>query len=155
MQCSELKVHQDLPCTTIQTFLISTLSWENQECFILLNVLTAIEYIRINSNVFLTQVIASFFGLFILYGFPSLCATLMIVPCSQLEKLRAALLDIRQAQDNYHHHSGRHTDISEHVFQHIQKQLNNCICHHQNILRYDHVWTCIQFESVPLFQKRI
>ena len=143
------------PMYELEEFLIKYFELWISRLFFLLCVLTAVWYFRINSNVFLTQVIASFFILFIMFGFPSLYATLMIVPCSQLEKLRAALLDIRQAQDNYHHHSGRHTDISEHVFQQMRKQLNDCICHHQNILRYDHVWTCIQFECVSLFWKRI
>jgi hypothetical protein len=81
------------------------------------------------------------------FGFPSLYATLVSVTCSQLEKLRAALLDIRQThiitdhdsgEENYRH-SERHNDISEHVFHHMRKQLNACIRHHQNIQRYDHV----------------
>ena len=87
----------------------------------------------------------------------------MCVACSQLEKLRAALLDIRQThvitdhysgEDNYHHHhhhhhSEQHNDISEHVSQHMRKQLKDCLRHHQNIQRYDHVWKCILYECLP------
>jgi len=91
---------------------------------------------------------ATFIATLIMFGFPSLYATLVIVPCSQLEKLRAALLDISQSQiindhdsgeENYHLHSELHTDISENVTKHMRKQLNDCIRHHNNIQRYDHV----------------
>jgi hypothetical protein len=88
----------------------------------------------------------------VLSAFPSLYATLVTVACSQLEKLRTSLLVIRQShvitdhdsgEDNYHHHhhthSERHTDISEHVFQHTRRQLNDYLRHHQNIKWYDHV----------------
>jgi len=121
--------------------------WKSR-IFFLLCVLTEICLIRLNTNISLTQAIASFFGTLIAFGFPSLYATLVIVACSQLEKLRAALLDIKQThvisdhysgEDNHHHHnhhhyhSERHLDISEHVFQHMQKQLKDCLRHHQKI----------------------
>ncbi|KDR15180.1 hypothetical protein L798_10952, partial [Zootermopsis nevadensis] len=44
----------------------------------------------------ITQGIASIFIICIFFGFACLNATLICVACSQLEKLRAALLDIRQ-----------------------------------------------------------
>jgi len=99
-----------------------------------------------------------------MFGFPSLYATLVSVSCSQLEKLRTALLDIRQLnvitdqeseENNYLHHSERHTDSSDHVIHHMWKQLNDCILHHQNIKRYDHEWKCIQILCLSLFQKII
>jgi hypothetical protein len=104
--------------------------------------------ITLNRNAFLTQAIASFFAALIEFGFPSLYATLVCVACSQLEKLRAALLDIRQShvitdpysgEDNYQRHREWQNDTSEEVFQNIRQQLNDCIRHHQNIQRYDHV----------------
>jgi hypothetical protein len=154
---------QDFSRTSKKTVLISTLCCENLEYFFFLYASTVICQIRINRNVLFTQVIVSFFVAFLMFGFPSLYATLMSVPCSQLEKFRAALLDIRQShvitdhesgEDNYHH-SERHTDSSEHVFQHMREQLNDCIRHHQNIKRYDHEWKCIQFECLSLFRKII
>jgi hypothetical protein len=46
------------------------------------------------------------------------------VACSQLEKLRAALLDIKQE-----------TSELEGTFSRMQDQLNACIRHHQEIKR--------------------
>jgi hypothetical protein len=71
-------------------------------------------------------------------GFPSLFATLVCVACSQLEKLRAALLDIRQTHVTAERDFGTQeaqgqARASEELFCHMQKQLNNCIRHHQKI----------------------
>lgn len=116
---------------------------------------------HIKQNLFLTQAIASVFAAIIVYVFPSLYATLVCVPCSQLEKLRAALLHIKQThvrtdhysgEDNYHY-SERHTNISGNVIQHLRKQINDCIRHHQNIQRYDNLWKYVQFKSLSLFRK--
>jgi hypothetical protein len=68
----------------------------------------------------------------------------MAITCSQLEKLRANLLDIRQEYDTPAQDSGAETDTeerrevqtSQEVFRRMQKQLNSCIRHHQQIIRY-------------------
>jgi hypothetical protein len=67
------------------------------------------------------------------------------VACTQLEKLRAALLDIRQIHVTAERDCGTQADqqeaqgqarTSEELFHHMQKQLNTCIRHHQEIKRY-------------------
>jgi hypothetical protein len=79
-------------------------------------------------------------------GFASLCATLVCVACSQLEKLTAAILDIRQTHVTSEQDCGAETDQQEgqgqgqfrtcdELFGHMQKQLNDCIRHHQQIIR--------------------
>jgi len=66
------------------------------------------------------------------------------VACTQLEKLRAALLDIRQTHGTSLQDCGGETDEREAAGQkntqseqsrHMQEQLNNCIRHHQEIKR--------------------
>jgi hypothetical protein len=93
-------------------------------------------------KVFAAILIACAFG-----GFLSLYATLVCVACSQLEKLRAAILDIRQTLVTSEQDCGAETDqqegqgqvrTSEELFSHMQKQLNDCIRHHQQIIRYDY-----------------
>jgi len=78
----------------------------------------------------------------IYFGFPNLYATLVYVACSQLEKIRAALLDIRQTYATSLQYCGGETDEREAagqknthsvVYRHMQDQLNNCIRHHQEI----------------------
>jgi hypothetical protein len=83
---------------------------------------------------------------FTLFGFPSLYAMLVCAACSQLEKLRAAILDIRQTHVTSKQDCGAETDqqdgqgqgqvrTTEELFGHMQKQLNDCIRHHQQIIR--------------------
>jgi signal transduction histidine kinase len=76
----------------------------------------------------------------IYYGFISLYATLVCVASSQLEKIRAALLDIRQTHGTSLQDCGGQTGEREAAglknthseqFRHMQEQLNNCIRHHQ------------------------
>jgi hypothetical protein len=78
------------------------------------------------------------------FGFPSLYATLVCVAEVQLEKLRAALLDIGQTHGTSLQDCGGETDEREAAgqknthsaqFRHMQEQLNNCIRHHQEIKR--------------------
>jgi hypothetical protein len=65
------------------------------------------------------------------------------IACSQLEKLRANLLNIRQKLDTSTQESGAETDggkegeieTSQEVFCRMQKQLNDCIRHHQLIIK--------------------
>jgi hypothetical protein len=87
--------------------------------------------------------VASLVCINICVGFPSLYATLVCVACSQLEKLKLALLDIRQThvvseQDcgkDVHQQEGE-GDTCVELSSQVQKRLNNCICHHQEIKQY-------------------
>jgi hypothetical protein len=89
------------------------------------------------------QLLGSVVYTIILLGFNGLYATLVCVACCQLEKLRANLLDIRQKLDTPVQDSGAETDreeegqveASQEVFCRMQKQLNDCIRHHHEILR--------------------
>jgi hypothetical protein len=79
-----------------------------------------------------------------LLGFNGLYATLVCIACSQLEKLRANLLDIRQKPDTSEQDSGAESDreeetqvhTSQEMFRRMQRQLNECVRHHQEILTY-------------------
>jgi hypothetical protein len=91
------------------------------------------------------KTIGALFASNVFVGFPFLYAVLVRVACSQLEKLRAALLDIRQTHVTAERDCGTQTDqqetqgqarASEELFRHMQKHLNNCIRHHQEIKRY-------------------
>jgi hypothetical protein len=69
----------------------------------------------------------------ITYGFPALVTTLISVACSQFEKVKAAILDIRQQHITRHHwledeqvHTAANCDL--------QAKLNACIRHHQDII---------------------
>jgi aminoglycoside phosphotransferase len=89
------------------------------------------------------QFIGSVFFVVMLFAFWGLYATFTCTACSQLEKLRANLLDIRQKHYKADQDSGDETDqeeeqqvqTSEELFPHMQKQLNDCIRHHQQIIR--------------------
>jgi hypothetical protein len=93
-----------------------------------------------------SQVLASIFTICLLFGFSGLYATLVYVACGQLEKLRAALLSIRQtyitSEQQNRTEAGQQEGQGqgqghawEGSFRHMQKQLNNCIRHHQDIKR--------------------
>jgi hypothetical protein len=79
----------------------------------------------------------SLFAISKLFGFPSLYATLVCVACSQLEKLRTALLDmISDRHVLSEEHCGDETDqqkidgeayISAELIQHMRNKLNKCI----------------------------
>jgi hypothetical protein len=76
------------------------------------------------------------------FGFQSLYATLVCVAGGQLEKLNAALLDIRQTHGTSLQDCGGENDEREAAgennpeqFRHMQEQLNSCIRHHQEIKR--------------------
>jgi hypothetical protein len=86
---------------------------------------------------------ATIFSISLYFGFQNLYATLVCVAGSQLEKLRAALLDIRQTHGTSLHDCGGEIDEGEAAgqntnsekFCHMQEQLNSCIRHHQEIMR--------------------
>ncbi|KAJ4437140.1 hypothetical protein ANN_17275, partial [Periplaneta americana] len=71
-------------------------------------------------------------------------AKLVAIACSQLEKLRIAILDIRQTRFSENEDSGAKTDykhkdrlnISTRNFCEMQRRLNSCVRHHQDILEY-------------------
>ncbi|XP_021941929.1 uncharacterized protein LOC110840919 [Zootermopsis nevadensis] len=97
-------------------------------------------YELINTVQFVATVTwASFF-----YGVPPFYGTSICIACSQLEKLRASLKNIRQKNDAPEKDSRAKTDqdeereaqTSQQVFQHMQKQLNDCVRHHQLIIEY-------------------
>ncbi|GFG38516.1 hypothetical protein Cfor_04919, partial [Coptotermes formosanus] len=71
----------------------------------------------------------------IVFGFPLLCITLIAVACTQCQKLKAAILDIRQE-----HITPNHEQEDEQVHTaadcDLQAKLNACIQHHQDILVY-------------------
>jgi hypothetical protein len=83
----------------------------------------------------------------IVFGFPSLYATLVCVACSQLEKLRAALLDIRKthvlSDQTFKVESDQQKEgesyTAEEIFRHMQNKMNACIRLHQEIKRCDHI----------------
>jgi hypothetical protein len=68
---------------------------------------------------------------------------MVCIACSQLEKLRWNLQDIRQQLGTLEQNSGVETDrkeeetqvkTSHEVFCRMQKQLNDCVHHHQLII---------------------
>jgi hypothetical protein len=110
--------------------------------------LKATNFIIINKAHRLPQGIASLCMGYTFFAFPSLYATLVCVACSQLEKLRAAILAIKQTHVTSEQDCGDETDhqkedgethSSEELFRHMQKQLNDCIRHHQEIIRYVYI----------------
>jgi hypothetical protein len=72
-------------------------------------------------------------GVGVLCGYMSLVTTLIAVACSQFDKLKAAILDIRQ--QHITRHSGNE-DEQDHTIANseLQDKLNACIRHHQNII---------------------
>jgi hypothetical protein len=97
------------------------------------------------------QFIGSIMCLCTFVAFTSLYATLVCIACSQLEKLSANLLGIRQKLDTSEQDSGAETDreeeglvqTSQEVFCRMQEQLNDCIRHHQQTLEYGHYFNQI------------
>ena len=93
----------------------------------------------------LSQVIASFSNACKYFGFMSRYTRLECVACNQLEELRAALLEIEQidvisvkkfGEEVEQLRSEVHVHNSEQIFIRMQKQLNYCIRHHQQIRRH-------------------
>jgi hypothetical protein len=69
----------------------------------------------------------------IYYGFLSLVTTLIAVACSQFEKVKAAILDIRQQQVTSHHGlEDEHDNAIANC--ELQAKINACIQHHQEII---------------------
>ena len=70
----------------------------------------------------------------VLCGYTSLVTTMIAVACSQFDKLKMAILDIRQQHITPHH---RQEDEQDHTIANcdLQAKLNACIRHHQNIIQ--------------------
>ncbi|KAJ4437169.1 hypothetical protein ANN_17304 [Periplaneta americana] len=82
--------------------------------------------------VYITQIFGLILGCSTCFAFPAMYITSICIACSQLEKLECKLLRIRQK----HRASNEEADsIFEADFE-IQKELNECIRHHQKIIRY-------------------
>jgi hypothetical protein len=66
-------------------------------------------------------------------GYMSLVTTLIAVACSQFEKLKTVVLDIREEHITLQH---RHEDEQDHTIANcdLQAKLTVCIRHHQNII---------------------
>jgi TolA-binding protein len=86
---------------------------------------------------------ASIVVLSLYFRFKCIYATLVSVAGGQLEKFKAALLDIRKTHGTLRQDCGSDTDEREAAgqntlseqFRHMQEQLNNCVRHHQEIKR--------------------
>jgi len=90
------------------------------------------------------QGIAMIFPICIYVGINNLHATLVCVACSQLEKLKLALLDIRRTHVISEQYCGNEIqqsdvheqhNVSDESSRHMQERLNCCIRHHQQIKR--------------------
>jgi hypothetical protein len=67
------------------------------------------------------------------YVYPPLIIVLIAIACTQFDKIKAAMLDIRQQHITPHH---RQEDEQDHTFVNcdLQAKLNACIRHHQEII---------------------
>ena len=79
------------------------------------------------------QCFASLLGVSIVCGYLSLVTTLNAVACSQFEKLKTAILDIRQ-QHNTPQHQHEDEQVHTNANYDLQVKLTACIRHHQNII---------------------
>ena len=79
------------------------------------------------------QCFASLLAVSSVCGYMSLVTTLIAVACSQIDKLKMAILDIRQQRITPHH---RQEDEQVHTIANCdwQAKLTACIRHHQNII---------------------
>jgi len=79
------------------------------------------------------QCFTSVLGVSIICGYMSMVTTLIAVACSQFDKLKAAILDIRQ--QHITPHRGQE-DEQDHAIANcdLQEKLNACIRHHQDII---------------------
>ncbi|XP_021941208.1 odorant receptor 2a-like [Zootermopsis nevadensis] len=91
-------------------------------------------YEIINLSQFLMTTVC--FPLF--FGSTSLYVYVVTIACSQLEKLKAAILNINQKRDMdanfYQEKEERQIQVPQEMFRHTQEHLNDCIRHHQQIL---------------------
>jgi hypothetical protein len=77
------------------------------------------------------------------FGTTSLYVYVLTIACSQIEKLKVAIMNINRDQNTdaeEDHEKRRSQDVfgrSHDVFRHTQEQIAECIRHHQQILEYD------------------
>jgi hypothetical protein len=69
----------------------------------------------------------------IICGYTALVTTLIAVACSQFDKLKAAILDIKQQHITSHQRQEDEQLYSTETSS-LQAKLNTCIRHHQNII---------------------
>jgi hypothetical protein len=79
------------------------------------------------------QSFTSLLTISIVCGYVSLVTTLIAVACSQFQKLKVAILDIRQ-QHITHNHGLEDKQVHKAANCNLLKKLNACIRHHQNII---------------------
>jgi len=66
-------------------------------------------------------------------GFLFLYTILVAVACAQFEKMKAAILDIRQ-ESTTPHHMQENEQVHATEYCNMQAKLNACIQHHQEIM---------------------
>jgi len=80
------------------------------------------------------QCFTSLLAVAVVYSYMSLVTTLIAVACSQFDKLKAAILDIRQQHITpQHRQQDAKVDIIENCD--LQAKLNACIRLHQNNIK--------------------
>ena len=98
---------------------------------------------NINLHCYILQVFGTVPTICFFYGLPSFYGTVLCIACSQLELLRTRLLEINEKTETLEGESGFETGekegngqtcITQAVFSHMQKQLNDCVSHHQLIV---------------------
>ena len=79
------------------------------------------------------QCFATLLAMGAVYVYTSLIIALIAIACSQCDKLKAAILDIRQQHTTPHL---GHEDEQDHTTANcdLQAKLNACIRHHQDII---------------------
>lgn len=108
---------------------------------VLSTVISCLPFFNVTVNCWQFLMTAVCFPLF--FGTTSLYVYVTSIACSQLEKLKVAIMNINRNQDTdakEDHEKRRSQSVhrtSHDVFRHTQKQINDCIRHHQQILEYD------------------
>jgi hypothetical protein len=69
----------------------------------------------------------------LIFGFPYLNTILIAVACAQFQKLKVAILDIRQQHITPHH--VQKDKVHKIANCNLQEKLNACIRHHQEIMK--------------------
>jgi nitrogen fixation-related uncharacterized protein len=84
-------------------------------------------------NIHPLQCLTTLLGLGIVCGFVSLVTTLIAVACSQFDKLKSTILDIRQEYITplRGQEDGGYNAIANSI---VQAKLNVCIHHHQGLM---------------------
>jgi len=108
---------------------------------VLLTLIRCLPFFNVTVNCWQFLMTAVCFPLF--FGTTSLYVYVISIACSQLEKLKVAIMNINRDKDTdaEEDHENRRSQGVHHkshdVFRHAQEQINDCIRHHQQILEYD------------------